>query len=163
MKNKEEKRGRPTIYSDEVVDAICEAIATSSKGIRDLCEENDAIPDSPDTIYKWLLKYPEFREKYSQAKAIQAEIIIDKVSDFVDKPASTVAQAQDKNAVIKWNQWKVEKLSPIKYGTSRVKSEVSGGEKPLQIEETGELSDAKSKLLEKLYTIAASKTDTSAS
>lgn len=77
------KRGRPTRYSAAIGQEICDAIASSSKGTKRLCEDNSHWP-CQDTLFTWLKKYPEFSEQYAQAKICQIELLVDEILEISD-------------------------------------------------------------------------------
>lgn len=78
------KAGRPTNYSPEFAETICDAIATSSKGITRLCHDNPDWCVNPDTVYSWLNKHKEFSDMYARAKQQQIEVIIDEILSIAD-------------------------------------------------------------------------------
>src|SRR5579872_4358625 len=82
--DKAKKKGRPPFpYSDNLADEICEAIASSSKGLDPLCKENTHWP-SRETIYQWLANNPAFSDKYTRAKTRQAEVLVDEIIEISD-------------------------------------------------------------------------------
>jgi hypothetical protein len=83
MSEMQSKRGRPTRYSAAIGQEICDAIASSSKGTKRLCEDNSHWP-CQDTLFTWLKKYPEFSEQYAQAKICQIELLVDEILEISD-------------------------------------------------------------------------------
>ncbi|MBP2564522.1 hypothetical protein CFBP5875_04625 [Agrobacterium pusense] len=77
----ERGRGRPTDYSDELADAICERIITglSVRKIGDM----DDMP-CEDTIYTWLSKYEYFSEKYEKACQHRTTKFMEECVDLAD-------------------------------------------------------------------------------
>jgi len=69
--------GRPSIYSDELAQEICEAIATNTVGLDRICNEKPHFPER-STIYKWMMTDEKFFNMYAKAKKIQAELLLDK-------------------------------------------------------------------------------------
>lgn len=84
-KKPEEKKqaGRPTLYSQELADLICERVATTTYGLARLCA---LYPDLPDktTVNLWRYKYPEFSTQYAQAKLVQADLLAEEMLDIAD-------------------------------------------------------------------------------
>ena len=78
------KMGRPTLYSDEMVEYICMRVATSEMGLPRLCKKHDDMPDE-ETIRRWLYTYPNFRGKYAQAKVQQAELLAEQIVEISDE------------------------------------------------------------------------------
>ena len=75
--------GRPTIYSDELVDYVCGLIATHCMGLHGLYAEYTDFPH-PRTIQFWVYKYPEFLRKYLEAKSAQSHILLDNTIDIAN-------------------------------------------------------------------------------
>lgn len=73
--------GRPTDYSPEVAELICELIIKgySVRKIGDV----DTMP-CEDTIYTWLAKYPEFSEKYDEAVKHRTNKYMEECVDLSD-------------------------------------------------------------------------------
>ena len=61
------KLGRPSDYSQELADLICERIATHGVGLKKLCEMYEDIPEKI-TIRRWCIKDPQFRSQYARPK-----------------------------------------------------------------------------------------------
>lgn len=72
--------GRPTKYTEELAEYICNVVATNTGGIKSLCAKYDAMPDDT-TISAWRWKYPEFSRCYALAKLKQAEIMVEELED----------------------------------------------------------------------------------
>jgi len=70
------KIGRPSSFTPEIAAEICEAIATTDRGLAHLCRERDGWP-STTTIHRWLAhegpEYDEFRAQYARSRERQAE------------------------------------------------------------------------------------------
>lgn len=103
--------GRPTDYTPELAQEICEAIACSSKGVKKLCKENPHWP-SHDAIYRWIYIYPDFYDLYTRAKVSQISVIVDEMFDVI-------AETDDVNRARLWidtTKWLTCKLVPKVYG-----------------------------------------------
>jgi hypothetical protein len=74
-------RGRPSDYSEETVDVICELIIRGLS-VRKI-SELDGLP-SEDTIYAWLARYPYFSEKYTQAVQHRTNKYLEECVDLSD-------------------------------------------------------------------------------
>ena len=66
---------RAVRYSDEVAEAICEAVATTPRGIDWLCAHFPNFP-APSTVSRWLNEKPDFRVAMNFAKRRQAELLM---------------------------------------------------------------------------------------
>jgi hypothetical protein len=79
------------------------------------------------TVYSWLLKYPEFLERYTRAREEQADTNADQIlqiadehpPEFTDKEGRTMLDSSyiqwQKNR-IEARKWTAMKLKPKKYG-----------------------------------------------
>ena len=90
------KPGRPTTYTPELANEICDSIASSSKGTKRLCKENQHWP-CQDTLFTWLKIYPEFSEQYAQAKRCQIEVFIDEILDIAKKMIEIITTSYEVN------------------------------------------------------------------
>lgn len=130
------KGGRPTDYSIELAEEICDTIASSSKGIKKLCRENEHWP-SYMTIYRWLRKHKEFCDLYTQAKRDQIQVYVDEIIEISDE--SSHDDLVNKNGDVYCNsewinrsrlrvdtrKWLAAKLVPRLYG-EKIQNEHSG-------------------------------------
>jgi hypothetical protein len=66
---------RRVSYSDELAMAICEAVATTPRGIDWLCGHNPQFPNA-STISRWIAENPDFRAAMQFAKRRQAELLM---------------------------------------------------------------------------------------
>lgn len=125
--------GRPSDYSSELADLICEMIA-DGKSLRKICEADD-MPNKA-TVFRWLALHKVFSDQYAKARESQADTLFDEVLAIADQYDS----AADKLEVdhinrarlrIDARKWMAGKLRPKKYGE---KLELSGdADSPLQV------------------------------
>lgn len=146
--------GRPTIYSQELADRICEIVATNPLGYRKL---EAMFPEMPhySTLLAWRRSKPEFSEQYLNAKRFQAEILVEDIDDLIpgeikyyvddkgferiDSPSAALVVAKINN-----RKWTASKLVPKLYGDQK------------QIEQ---LQDSNSKLQQELNELRAQLAD----
>lgn len=67
-------QGRPTLYTPEMVDRICERMRTSTLGLDSLCDASDDLPGA-STVWRWIDENPEFRERIQRAREQQADFL----------------------------------------------------------------------------------------
>lgn len=79
----DKKRGRPTDYTPELANKICEAVATSTLGLSKICAQNPEFP-TRDTIYQWRYRYKDFSDNYANAKRTQAELLAEEIAEIAD-------------------------------------------------------------------------------
>jgi len=122
-------RGRPSIYSKDLVDRICIRLSLG-ESVRSICKD----PEMPSQalIYQWLYRHPDFLEQYTRAREEQAETHADEIVDIADEtPALLEVKDKDGNVVdikldsayIAWQKqridsrkWNASKQRPKKYG-----------------------------------------------
>ena len=74
-------RGRPSAYSPEIAERLCERIAMREPLSKITCD--DDMP-CESTIYKWRAHYPEFAEKVARAREHRALARADYMDEVVD-------------------------------------------------------------------------------
>jgi hypothetical protein len=126
------KMGAPRLELDEAIaEDICTKIATHPYGIRRLRKENPHWPNV-DTIFQWRLRYPNFAERYANAKRHQIECLVDEIIDIADNDAKDSIVRVEENGTEKvmcnseWinrsrlridtRKWLAAKLAPKIYG-----------------------------------------------
>lgn len=86
-RKKPKKRGRKTIYSNSMVELICELIATSDKGLHYWCKKRKDLPGF-STIMTWLRddNKKDFRDKYAHAREAQGDFFAYKSVEIASTP-----------------------------------------------------------------------------
>lgn len=92
-------KGRPTIYSKELADAICERIA-NGESVRSIGRD-ETMPNA-STIFDWALFNKDFSEQYVKAKEIGAEVEAEEM-DEIARTEEDVARAKLRIDTKKWN------------------------------------------------------------
>lgn len=112
--------GRPSTYTDELADDICELIMAGKTliGIAAL----EGFP-SPATICRWLNDKPDFEAKCARARLMQAELMdemILQVADSVDEDNFQASKVR-----LSAYQWRAAKLAPKRFG-DKIQNEHTG-------------------------------------
>jgi hypothetical protein len=105
--------GRPTDYTEELANKICDLFAMGYS-MRQVCLE-PGMP-VPSTIYLWLSKHKSFSDKYVCAKADGQECIVDELSEIADKVLTGEYEPNQARVAADIKKWHVTKLAPKKYG-----------------------------------------------
>ncbi|TIQ86444.1 MAG: terminase small subunit protein [Mesorhizobium sp.] len=140
---------RPTIYSDEIANTICEQIA-GGKSLRSICLD-EAMP-AKSTVFAWLADpgRDDFRTKYVHAREAQADVLVDEMTDIADDGSNDwMEQKNSDGEVTGWKengealrrsalrisarQWIAEKLRPKKYGSKVALTDGEGGPLVVQV------------------------------
>jgi hypothetical protein len=102
--------GRPSDYTEELADAICDRIA-GGESLKAIC--NDPKMPGKTAVFKWLGVHKDFAEKYARARETQADAIFDEVLDIAD---DSDLDPQDRRVKIDARKWMAGKLRPKIYG-----------------------------------------------
>src|ERR1700753_2473765 len=73
--------GRPSVFSQQIADYICEQIALG-RSLISICNE-DATP-SRSTVHKWIRENEAFRTDIAHAREDQADYYLDKQIEFTE-------------------------------------------------------------------------------
>jgi hypothetical protein len=103
--------GRPTDYTEDLGDLVCDGICRKIPLAR-LCDEDDSLP-TPRTVYKWLRVHPEFVQNYTRAKEDQADYLAEECLEIADHDGLEPA---DKRIRVDTRKWLASKFQPKKYG-----------------------------------------------
>ena len=124
MKTKDEKAqnkpkhpgGRPSHYTEEKGDRICEIISTTSLGLPTICKSftDPDLPKHASTVRKWRLDHEGFNAKYARAKLAQADILAEECLEISDD--STQETVTMDKLRIDTRKWLASKLLPKQYG-----------------------------------------------
>ncbi len=127
--------GKPTEFSQELADDICEKLA-DGQSLRSIC----AAPSMPTkaAVFRWLGAYPKFADQYGRARETQADSYFDDIADIADDKK---LDANDKRIRIDARKWMAGKLRPKRYG-DKTQTEISGPNGgPIQHVDLSGLSD----------------------
>ena len=113
-------QGRPSDYSDEIADQICDMLIDGKSFVQ--IAETEGMP-SRSTIHRWQASNDEFATKCARARELQADYMDHKILKTADE--CTVDTAQADRVKISAYQWRAEKLNPKRYG-QKVQAEHSG-------------------------------------
>lgn len=123
-----EKLGRPSAFTDEIADTICERLA-EGESLREICA-SDGMPNRA-TVFRWLAARDDFRDQYALAREAQAEALADDILSIADNSANdwmarndpynpgwtingeAIARARLR---VDSRKWVASKLLPKKYG-----------------------------------------------
>ena len=112
---------------------ICDEIASSSKGIKRICEKKQELPDYSQT-YRWMLEkenvsqdsdlLSELRQMYAHAKKQQTDYLADEMLDIADDSTADYDadgelrqdNVQRSRLRVETRKWLMGKLNRRKYG-----------------------------------------------
>lgn len=138
--------GRPTDYSLELIDLICQRLA-SGESMRSISRDEDMPAMS--TLFKWLREHEEFSQQYTKAKEESADALVEDMLDIADNQVGnpvlnedgeplleddgTVVKTVDGPSVqharlrVDTRKWAASKLKPKKYGDKIAHTGADGG------------------------------------
>lgn len=152
---KKKKMGRPSMYTPELAQEICEKLSMHTGGLQGLCDAHDHFPD-PVTIRRWALNRNDFCLMYARARAHQSEFMLEQVIDISDDDERFTRVTKDGERVadpgrvaqarlqIDTRKWLATKLVPRKYGLRYIDEKVAEAE-----ELKAELEELRAQLAEK--------------
>jgi hypothetical protein len=134
--------GRPSKYSPQLVERMCEEIA-KGMSVHRLCELDWTC--SEKTFYDWLDQHPEFSQQYVRARERQADRMAAECLEIADDIESSLvavpvkgggeylkadsAKVQQATLRVKARQWQMARMSPRRWG-DRVVTEHEGNVVP---------------------------------
>ena len=124
-------RGRPSKYTKEIGDEICDLIAQGYS----LRRVRETLPSCPDlkTVFAWFRTQPEFLQQYTRAKEDAADLLVDQMLHLADTVDDMNPNAVNKARLqVDTRKWIAMKLKPKKYG-DRVDLTTDGKEMPAPI------------------------------
>lgn len=73
-------------YNKKIAREICDLLSTTAESIKSLCASHSSDPTWPDQaqIYRWKLKYPEFKKDLLEAQKINARNRLQKITDDIE-------------------------------------------------------------------------------
>ena len=113
MSDTKRKIGRPSKYSDEMAENICEKIA-NGRSLRSICAE-DGMPTT-STVCKWLIENKEFSEQYARARTRQADYFFEEIVEIADSVEADSAAVMKARLQVDARKWAASKIAPKKYG-----------------------------------------------
>ncbi len=120
--------GRPSSFSQEVADKICELMETGLS-LKEILEQDAALP-SRSAIAKWLWsgEHPEFTQRYEKATEHRAARMFDEIKQIADDGRNdfmvnklgdkvTYSEAINRSRLrIDTRKWILARMYPHKYG-----------------------------------------------
>lgn len=119
------KPGRPSLYSEELADEICNRLAEGNT-LTSICKL-DGMPHIA-TVMRWALdeEHP-FCEKYASARERQADTMAQQIVDIADE----IGDPQALRLRVDARKWLASKMAPKRYGEKIEHTGPNG--KPLQL------------------------------
>lgn len=137
--------GRPSEFTQEIADAICERIA-DGESLRSICTD-DEMPNKA-TVFRWLAKNPDFSDQYARARETQADTLFDECLDIADDGRNDWVERERKDGTtyialneeaiarsrlrLDARKWMAGKLRPKVYGDKVALTGGGEGDAPIK-------------------------------
>lgn len=108
--------GRPTDYSPEVADRLCELVL-EGRTVTQACE---AVGIDKSTVYRWLRTHLDFRDKYARAREEAAHANADDVQEVALRVMDGKLPPDAGRVVIDALKWTAGKRKPKTYGDRQI-------------------------------------------
>jgi len=121
--------GRPSIFSDDFADDICEHL-TKGGSMASWCEVEGR--PSYGTVFRWLSERDEFRAAYMRAREVQAHNDADRIEDVRRQVADGTLMPDAARVIVDSLKWTAGRRAPKVYGDRidvAVTGDVSFGER----------------------------------
>lgn len=116
--------GRPTDYSQELVEIICTRIA-DGESLRAICRD-EGMP-AKGTVFRWIAQIKEFQDQYEAAMVQRSESMFEDILEIADDTSrDTIDTENGEKANSEWisrsrlrvdaRKWMLSKMVPKKYG-----------------------------------------------
>lgn len=109
--------GRPSIFTPELADEICEFLETGGT-LTAFCEKNGA--PSYETIRRWLRDNEEFRAKYARAREESAHASAELIQNLAKKAETGDLDSNAARVAIDAHKWLAGKRKPKVYGDRQI-------------------------------------------
>ena len=130
--------GRPSDFSQELADRICEQLADGNS-LRSICQA-EGMPNR-STVARWLATNEQFRDQYAHACEMRQEELFDQIIEIADTPqigSKSVSKAtgleiteadmiEHRRLQVEARKWALGKMAPKKYG-DKVQQELTGAD-----------------------------------
>lgn len=103
---------RPSKYSEELVNEICEKIASGATLLK-ICE-NENMPGY-STVMTWKNENKEFQDKYARAREDRADFRFDEIDQILSEDMKDIVSVQRAKLKIDAKKWQMSKEAPKKY------------------------------------------------
>nr|DAX54388.1 MAG TPA: terminase small subunit [Caudoviricetes sp.] len=107
------RKGRPTDYTKDTADKICEKIS-GGLSLRAICAE--AGMPARGTVYRWLIENADFQDQYARARDKQADYFAEEIIEIADSVEAESAAVSKAKLQIDARKWAASKIAPKKYG-----------------------------------------------
>jgi len=99
------KMGRPSLYTEQLADQICELMYDGNS----LIKACDALELKRSTVFNWLDAHPDFASKCARARDALIEVRLDKIDKKIETGTTDPALLRIQ---VSHEQWIAERMRP---------------------------------------------------
>lgn len=99
------KMGRPSLYTEQLADEICELMYDGNS----LIKACDALGLKRSTVWHWLEQHPEFSAKCARARDALIEVRLDMIDETIAEGTADPAYLRIQ---VSHEQWVAERMRP---------------------------------------------------
>lgn len=114
-------KGRPSSYSPEIAQEICERLA-ACESVSKIC--TDEHMPSESTVFLWLLKRDDFSEQYARARKSRADARVEGIDRVIQDMRTGAIDYNQARVEIDAIKWQSGKENSERYG-DKVRNELS--------------------------------------
>lgn len=133
-------RGRPSTYSEEMANTICERLA-DGESLLAILENGDGMP-AYRTVMQWLEAHEDFAQNYARSRAVHADREFERIQQIADDGSNDWIESNDPNNPgyrlngeniarsrlrVDTLKWRLGRMAPKKYG-DRTAVEMTGAD-----------------------------------
>ncbi len=109
------KTGRPSDFTQEMFDIICERIEDGAS-LRKVCENDDKLPDRR-TVQRWMAKdgAEELRRQYARAQDERADFYFEEAMEISDNTGTDRDDIAKARLRVDTRKWVCARMNPKKY------------------------------------------------
>ena len=104
------KRGRPSVYSEDIAEQILVGLATGDS-LGKVCKD-EALPCFR-TVFNWINTKPDFLQRYERAKEMGCEAMAEQMNDIAEDEDRDTQRAR---LMVDTRKWYLSKIKAKKYG-----------------------------------------------
>ncbi|OAV06004.1 hypothetical protein [Moraxella catarrhalis] len=112
MANKKPKMGRPSIFTDELANEICERVSLG-RSLRSVCLDKD-MP-TKTTVMRWLDENEDFCDQYRRACEDRETTHFEEMLTIADEVLPETAEVARAKLRIDTRKWVLARMNPKKY------------------------------------------------
>ncbi len=105
-------RGRPTLFTPELAELICERIV-NGEALAGICRDT-AMP-ARRTVNYWLTRRADFLHMYSWACALRCDLLLDEIIEIADGVEASEPALRRARLRIAARKWHVGRVEPRKH------------------------------------------------